>query len=187
MASAHIRRKGRVREKTRARVGALERKEQKNSGKIFKHDVAITSDQRGIFHPPPLRSTKSRGRDEPTSIPPPSIRPSPLLRIINGQFAASAADCIVSPFSGFPSFGCQVPSPSLSLSLFPHPLFSPLPLARIRILNLPSVLPHFHSTPFHSFLQIFLFLRSSLLSRRPNPSKFVKGRTRERWAGHDVT
>lgn len=63
-------RKGRVREKTRARVGALERKEQKNSGKIFKHDVAITSDQRGIFHPPPLRSTKSRGRDEPTSIPP---------------------------------------------------------------------------------------------------------------------
>lgn len=69
-----------------------------------------------------------RNREGGTSQP--LLTPIPLLRIINGQFAASAADCIVSPFSGFPSFGCQ----TLSLST----LFS--------LLCPSSLLPHFHST-----------------------------------------
>lgn len=97
----------------------------------------------------------------------PSSPLSPLLRIINGQFAASAADCIVSPFSGFPSFGCQ----TLSLSLSLHPLFSPLPLA-----SAPSLSLHQHCLLLHSFLQIF-FSRSFLFFL----GRILQSSLRERW------
>ena len=104
----------------------LERKEQKNTGRIFKHDVAITSDQRGIFHPPPLRSTKSRGRDEPTP-------PHPCYGLLTGNLPRLLLTVL-----SLHSLAFRPSDAKLSLSLSLSTLFS---------LLCPSpLLPHFHST-----------------------------------------
>lgn len=98
-----------------------------------------------FIHLPFVRRNREGGTSQPLS-PPSSIRPSPLLRIINGQFAASAADCIVSPFSGFPSFGCQAPSLPLSLSTPSFLSFAPRPYSNSEFtLRAPSL--SLHSIP----------------------------------------
>lgn len=123
-------------------IGRVARAERRKGrlGRIFKHDVAITSDQSGIFHPAPFIRRKRERREVvqprgphprfyPLRSPSPSPPPPALVRIINGQFAASAADCIVSLFSGPPSVGWQVPSflflASFSPSPPPRPIYRP--------------------------------------------------------------
>lgn len=93
---------------------------------------------------PPFDEIEREGRaNSPSSSSRSPLSVPPQLRIINGQFAASAADCIVSLFSGFPSFRCQALSLSVSLSLSFHPPLSLLPVFELHSL---SSSPHFHST-----------------------------------------
>lgn len=109
----------------------LGRRKGQRSGGIFKHDVAITSDQSGIFHPAPFIRRK-RERRRVVQLAPPSLRstsPPVFVRIINGQFVASAADCIVSLFSGPPSVGW--------LAVFPLSRILSRPSTRIQAASLP--------------------------------------------------
>lgn len=84
----------------------------------------------GALHPTKTRKTRGLCNPSPPlpPVPTPSRRtdlasPAALVRIINGQFAASAADCIVSLFSGAPSVGWQVVFPlSRILSRLPPAL-----------------------------------------------------------------
>lgn len=105
-----------------------------------------------------------------------------LLRIINGQFAASAADCIVSLFFGLPSFRWQAfslsPPPS-TLCLF-HPYSNRLVPSIHRVVSprLVSSLPSL--SPCHAFLKSYpcpSLLYPFRLFLPANPSKFVKGST----------
>jgi hypothetical protein len=94
-------------QKWRGRRERERERERERPGRIFKHDVAITPDQGRIFHSAPFirRKRERRGCATSSSARTPSGSPFPfaLVRIINGQFAASAADCIVSLFFGPPS------------------------------------------------------------------------------------
>lgn len=119
---------------------------------------------------PPFDEIEREGRaNSPSSSSRSPLSVPPQLRIINGQFAASAADCIVSLFSGFPSFRCQALSLCLSLFIFPS---SSLSFARIRTPQ-SLELPPLSTLPPALFPQILPFFPSSF----PNPSKFVKGST----------
>lgn len=146
MASAHIRGKGEW-EKKRARVWVRwKEKSRRIAGKFSSTTSQLHRIREEYFiHLPFVRRNREGGTSQPLS-PPSSIRPSPLLRIINGQFAASAADCIVSPFSGFPSFGCQAPSLPLSLSTPSFLSFAPRPYSNSEFtLRAPSL--SLHSIP----------------------------------------
>lgn len=118
---------------------------------------------------PPFDEIEREGRaNSPSSSSRSPLSVPPQLRIINGQFAASAADCIVSLFSGFPSFRCQALSLSLSLYLsILLSLFCPYSNSTV------SRAPPTFTLPPALFPQILPFFPSSF----PNPSKFVKGST----------
>lgn len=127
---------------------------------------------------PPFDEIEREGRaNSPSSSSRSPLSVPPQLRIINGQFAASAADCIVSLFSGFPSFRCQALSLCLSLFIFPS---SSLSFARIRT-------PQFLELPPLSLYRLRSFLKScpSFLP----PSRILQSSLKEAraWAGHDVT
>lgn len=135
------------------------RERESRPGRIFKHDVAITSDQSGIFHPAPFIRRKRERRACATnpSRSAPSYVPHPhtvsLVRIINGQFAASAADCIVSLFS------VARMAKRLSLFLASFPVFRPYSscLAASTSSGFPSRSPS--DRPFAlSFLLLLLLL-----------------------------
>lgn len=149
-------------------------------GRIFKHDVAITSDQSGIFHPAPFIRRKRERRGVVVQPVPPLLSfrspPTPaLVRIINGQFAVSAADCIVSLFSGPPSVGWQTVFPLSRILFRLPPVFR---LSRRLYVEWFSFLFFLQSTfrPFHFSPVASLHFKSG--------SKFVKTARAARGFGH---
>lgn len=183
-------RKSKLRKRTQARITDNDcadsdrelREGKQRSGRIFKHDVAITSDQSGIFHPAPFirRKRERRGCAPPFLIPSSGFPPPlALVRIINGQFAASAADCIVSLFSGPP-----VARMADRLSSFLHPFPSFIRIQAVSALAsrraaIPLVLPSID--PFRPF---FHPPPTTWPLHFKSGSKFVKTARAARGFGH---
>lgn len=118
-----------------------ERRRKGRLGRIFKHDVAITSDQSGIFHPAPFIRRKRERRDCATSSPFHSLRPPlhlPSYGLLTGNLPRLLLTVLSLYSLGSPSDG----KPVFPLSrILPSPLATPIPFplslstARIQVVS----------------------------------------------------